>query len=83
MNERWHGTSGGYSNHKCKCGPCTKAFAAAHRLSQQKLIANRVVEHEHTWRTHSNRTDRLRQICGVCRKTRYLEYRRGPWKTEA
>lgn len=22
MTEKWHGTPGGYSNHKCRCDPC-------------------------------------------------------------
>lgn len=22
MNERWHGTLGGYTNHKCRCDRC-------------------------------------------------------------
>lgn len=29
MNETWHGTSGGYTNHKCRCDECRAAWAAA------------------------------------------------------
>ena len=25
LTEPWHGTLGGYSNHKCRCVPCTTA----------------------------------------------------------
>lgn len=25
-NEKWHGTAGGYSNHKCRCDPCRTAW---------------------------------------------------------
>lgn len=28
MTERWHGTTGGYSNHKCRCDPCRLAWNA-------------------------------------------------------
>jgi hypothetical protein len=26
--ERWHGTSGGYTNHKCRCDECRAAWRA-------------------------------------------------------
>ena len=29
--ERWHGTTGGYSNHACRCDLCTTANRSAHR----------------------------------------------------
>ena len=29
LAEPWHGTHGGYSNHKCRCDPCTEANTAA------------------------------------------------------
>lgn len=25
--EKWHGTSGGYTNHSCRCDACKKAWA--------------------------------------------------------
>lgn len=25
LTEPWHGTTGGYRNHDCRCGPCTQA----------------------------------------------------------
>jgi len=31
LRERWHGTSGGYSNHRCRCDECKRAWASAHR----------------------------------------------------
>lgn len=26
--EKWHGTPGGYNNHKCRCSLCKQAWAA-------------------------------------------------------
>ncbi|QDK01438.1 HNH endonuclease [Microbacterium phage LeeroyJenkins] len=26
MLEKWHGTTGGYNNHKCRCDPCRLAW---------------------------------------------------------
>ena len=28
MDEKWHGTSGGYTNHYCRCDGCRDAFRA-------------------------------------------------------
>jgi hypothetical protein len=30
-NARWHGTAGGYTNHRCRCRDCTEAWRVAHR----------------------------------------------------
>lgn len=30
IGARWHGTSGGYNNHGCRCAECTEAFRIAH-----------------------------------------------------
>jgi len=37
MSEPWHGTAGGYSNHKCRCDRCRTAWAAMCR----QMKANR------------------------------------------
>jgi hypothetical protein len=29
--ERWHATVNGYTNHKCRCQPCTEAWATYSR----------------------------------------------------
>lgn len=29
-DEQWHGTSGGYTNHDCRCEGCTEAFRVEH-----------------------------------------------------
>lgn len=29
--EKWHGTAGGYTNHKCRCDACTAAWRDYHR----------------------------------------------------
>lgn len=28
--EKWHGTSGGYTNHKCRCNDCREAWRVQH-----------------------------------------------------
>jgi hypothetical protein len=30
-SERWHGTAGGYTNHRCRCSACTAAWAEYHQ----------------------------------------------------
>ena len=34
--ERWHGTVGGYNNHKCRCEACRAAFAAYCRTYRKR-----------------------------------------------
>lgn len=46
-NERWHGTSGGYSNHQCGCKPCKAAFSQAQKISSQRRRDKPVPEHVH------------------------------------
>lgn len=41
--ERWHGTAGGYCNHRCRCVPCTSAFATYQRRMKEQRLA-RLVE---------------------------------------
>lgn len=36
MNEKWHGTSGGYTNHKCRCNDCRLAWNAYSRRNKAK-----------------------------------------------
>lgn len=38
-NERWHGTSGGYTNHHCKCIRCLDAWATDVAARNQKKSA--------------------------------------------
>lgn len=40
MSERWHGTLGGYNNHRCRCTQCRSVFAAYHRERRRGLVAN-------------------------------------------
>lgn len=37
--ERWHGTGGGYSNHKCRCADCRAAHAAVMRERRARLYS--------------------------------------------
>lgn len=36
MTEKWHGTSGGYSNHKCRCDDCRLAWNKYCREKKRK-----------------------------------------------
>jgi hypothetical protein len=36
-SERWHGTAGGYTNHRCRCDPCRDAWAdMCYRMRQNR-----------------------------------------------
>lgn len=35
----WHGTNGGYQNHKCRCVPCKSAHADVQRRYRQRRSA--------------------------------------------
>lgn len=44
--ERWHGTDGGYSNHKCRCRGCQSAHAAymrRYRVSTTRAASTRKI----------------------------------------
>ena len=43
MSDTWHGTSGGYSNHKCRCEPCRKAHMVTLAKGRAKRHAGRVM----------------------------------------
>jgi len=45
--EPWHGTSGGYGNHKCRCAECRAAWAASVAVSQERRSKRPVPEHVH------------------------------------
>jgi hypothetical protein len=36
LNEIWHGTPGGYTNHRCKCVDCRTAWATYRRVRRIK-----------------------------------------------
>lgn len=40
--ERWHGTSGGYGNHKCRCDDCREAHRVACSDRKENRLAERV-----------------------------------------
>lgn len=44
-SDRWHGTIGGYSNHRCRCSLCTKV----HRENHLRYM------HAHPEQQHKNR----------------------------
>lgn len=41
--ERWHGTSGGYTNHHCRCNDCRAAWAATTERMRQTRQAQRIL----------------------------------------
>lgn len=43
---RWHGSAGGYSNHDCRCAPCTEAWADFHYSNgyNLRLSARRIAQ---------------------------------------
>lgn len=43
----WHGTSGGYTNHSCRCRPCTDAHSAVMYRRKQRRKTEPVPEHVH------------------------------------
>lgn len=48
-DEKWHGTSGGYTNHKCRCDECRVAFNESMRKYQKRRRESYVYDpaHEH------------------------------------
>lgn len=42
----YHGTSGGYTNHKCRCDKCKAAFAA-YMAKFRERVKDNVPEHVH------------------------------------
>jgi hypothetical protein len=40
--EHWHGTVNGYSNRKCRCSDCRKAWAAQVQQAKLRRMADRV-----------------------------------------
>lgn len=38
-SERWHGTSGGYTNHHCRCTDCRKAWATYFQIQTRRRAA--------------------------------------------
>lgn len=67
---KWHGTPGGYTNHRCKCRPCRDAFAA----DQQRMRANRAARlaEDPTLAPHgkANTYTNWRCRCDDCRRAR-------------
>lgn len=43
--EKWHGTSGGYTNHDCRCDECRKANAIMQRETKARRLARPIPEH--------------------------------------
>lgn len=41
-HESWHGTSGGYCNHGCRCDACRDAHRLAHKRHRTNRYAERV-----------------------------------------
>lgn len=49
----WHGTLGGYTNHRCRCEPCRRVWAEYHRHYRAKtsVRTRKVLENERTAQT--------------------------------
>lgn len=43
----WHGTTGGYSNHFCRCKECTEAFRIYVADYREQLRAKPIPDHVH------------------------------------
>lgn len=60
----WHGTIGGYSNHKCRCDACSKAFSEYQREAGKRRKNAPTPEHIHgTYNGYTNYGCR----CTACR----------------
>ena len=42
MSEKWHGTTGGYSNHRCRCDDCRQAWNKSCRERKKRIRAEYV-----------------------------------------
>jgi hypothetical protein len=40
MDEPWHGTVGGYTNHKCRCVACRAVKTAEHKAYRARLAVS-------------------------------------------
>lgn len=63
VDARFHGTPGGYTNHKCRCAPCTGAHAAAMQRRKMERAAFPASQVPHGVNGYSNYCCR----CLVCR----------------
>ena len=45
--EKWHGTAGGYSNHRCRCDRCRKAWAVEVAASKNRRAARPIPPRVH------------------------------------
>ena len=44
MSETWHGTAGGYTNHRCRCPECRTSWAGyMSAVSRAKRAATRAI----------------------------------------
>jgi hypothetical protein len=51
--KEWHGTSGGYTNHGCRCPRCRQAWAEAISLSKERRWARMALGANNTNRTNA------------------------------
>lgn len=64
-NDPRHGTEGGYSNHGCRCTPCTEANRAAQAEDRQRRRGGDIPDYVHgTTNGYSNYCCR----CDECRE---------------
>lgn len=45
--EPWHGTTGGYTNHKCRCDDCRAALREYQKERRRARIAEATPDHVH------------------------------------
>jgi hypothetical protein len=69
----WHGTAGGYTNHKCRCGPCTTAHSADCARYAQNRAALPTTEIPHGT---ENGYGNYRCRCELCREAHRVDGRR-------
>lgn len=46
MSERWHGTRGGYSNHRCRCTECREAHRVAMAAWKAQAVHREPYRHD-------------------------------------
>jgi len=46
-DEAWHGTTGGYTNHKCRCDACRGALREYQRARRGQRIQGATPDHVH------------------------------------
>jgi hypothetical protein len=71
----WHGTSGGYTNHRCRCPDCKEAWAVAYRAYMNRHPEQRIKMRRRVAAWREAHPDRVKGYA-IARRERALEERR-------